>query len=228
VSRATFITGRRVKVDAKSLGDATPLAVAGPPSDAIHVAWILRDGATTTTHCAQFAPDDCTFRPLDAGTGWRLRCRDGVADLACIAAPICGNDIREYRDEECDGGPLCTAECKQQLTSCCDTAEPQCVDAPAYTLFALLIQYCQSQAGPSAVPHDGLTCGDGGTCVDQPIDPTPVCCQLTDGTCSDQGVRSSLHDLFVGRHDCAAMTGLDVSKVKLNAVCGGDGVCAPQ
>lgn len=226
VSRSSFIAGRRLKIDAKSLGDASPLTFGGAPADVVHVAWVFRDGATTTTHCAQFAPASCTFRPLDAGTGWRLRCRDGVADLGCAARPTCGNGVREY-GEECDGGPLCTAECKQQLSSCCDSAD-QCVDAPAYTLFTLLIQYCQSHAGPSAVPHDGLTCDAEGTCVDLPIEPTPVCCQLTDTTCSDQGVRTSLHDLFVGRHNCAAMTGLDVSKVRINAVCGADGTCVPQ
>jgi len=226
VSRATFMTGRRVKVDAKSLGDGSPFAVTGPPANTIHVAWVLRDGAATSTHCAQFAPASCTFRPLDAGSGWRLRCRDGVADLACAARPLCGNGVREY-GEECDGGPLCTAECTQRVSSCCDTADA-CLDAPAYTLSTNLIRHCQSQAGLSSVPMSGLTCGPDGDCIDLPIEPTPVCCQLTATTCSDHGVRTSLHELYIGYHDCSANAGLDSSKVRLNAVCGAGGVCVPQ
>jgi hypothetical protein len=226
VSRATFISGRRLKVDAKSLGDASPLAVAGLPADTIHVAWVLDDGGTTTTHCAQFAPAACTFRALDAGTGGRLRCRDGVADIGCAARPTCGNGVREY-GEQCDGGPLCTAECTQRVTSCCDTADA-CLDAPAYILSTNLLRHCQTQAGMSSVPMSGLTCGPDGNCIDLPIEPTPVCCQLTDTTCSDHGIRTSLHDLYVGYFGCGAEAGIDASKVRLNAVCGGDGTCVPQ
>jgi hypothetical protein len=226
VSRATVVTGRRVKVDAKSLGDAALLQVGASPADPIHIALVLHDGATTSTHCAQFAPDRCTFVRLDGDTGWRLRCRPGVADLACTARPTCGDGVREY-GEECDGGPLCTAECKQQLSACCDTADA-CLDAPAFTLFTPIIQYCQSHAGPSAVPMSGLTCGPDGDCIDLPIVPAPVCCQLTDTTCSDEGVRTSLRDLYIGRQSCVAKTGLDVTKAKLNAYCGGEGLCVPQ
>jgi hypothetical protein len=41
-------------------------------------------------------------------------------------------------------------------------------------------------------------------------------------------VRSSLHDLFVARELCAEVTGLDVTKTHVNAVCGADGICVSQ
>jgi hypothetical protein len=225
VARTLFATGRRVRLLTKSLGDTSPLDLAAAPADVLRVAYVVTNGTETTRHCAQFLAGACTYTPLDGGTGWRLRCRDGVADPSCGAAPSCGNGIRETF-EECDGGPLCGADCKQGLSSCCEL-DNQCANAPAFTLFTYLIQYCQNIFGIGVTPIDGLVCGGDGVCVDMPVGPTPVCCQTTATTCTDS-VRSSLRDLYIARHDCAAVTGLDVTKAHLNAVCGAGGVCVPQ
>jgi hypothetical protein len=226
VSRTSFATGRRVQLMAKSLGDVTPLAFAAAPSDVLRVAYVVTNGAETSRHCTQFLPGSCTYTPLDAGTGWRLRCRDGIADPSCGAAPACGNGVRDP-GEECDGPPpLCTPDCRLALTSCCQVPG-QCTNAPAYTLYTLLIQSCQSALGVGVVPYDGLSCNALGTCVDLPIEPTSVCCQTTATTCSDS-IRSSLHELYIARHDCAAMTGLDVTKTHFNSVCDPSGSCIAQ
>ena len=227
VSRTSFAAGRRVRLVAKNLGDVSPLALDEAPSNALRVAYVVTNGAETVRHCAQFVPGSCVYTPLDAGTGWRLRCRDGVADPSCGAAPACGNGVRQP-GEECDGGPLCTPDCRQGFSSCCEMSG-QCASAPAYTLHTYLIQYCQQTFGVSfgPTPYDGLACDADGACTDEPIAPTPVCCETTATTCTDS-LRSSLHDLFVARELCAEVTGLDVTKTHVNAVCGADGVCVSQ
>jgi hypothetical protein len=72
-----------------------------------------------------------------------------------------------------------------------------------------------------------MVCGAGGACEDQPIEPVSVCCQQTESTCFDS-VRSSLVDLYIGRQQCAAVTGLDVTKVRYNSVCTPSGACVAQ
>jgi hypothetical protein len=224
VARTLFATGRRVRLMTKSLGDVSPLALGAAPWDVLRVAYVMTNGSETSRHCAQFLPGSCSYASLDGGTGWRLRCRDGVADPSCGAAPTCGNGMREPF-EECDGGALCGPDCRQGVSACCEM-NGQCTNAPAFTLFTYIIQYCQG-AGFGIGAHAGLVCDPSGACVDQPIDPTPVCCQETATTCSDS-VRTSILGLYIARHDCAAVTGLDVTKTHFNAVCGADGVCAAQ
>ena len=222
VSRTVFATGRRVRLTAKSLGDLTPLALTGAPTDTVRVAYVVTNGAETSTHCTQFAPGTCTFTPLDAGTGWRLRCRDGVADLACGARPSCGNGVREI-GEECDGGPLCSAACEQGLSSCCEH-EGQCVNSVPYVFTTNLIRQCQASLHQMATPRSGMVCGAGGACEDQPIEPVSVCCQQTESTCFDS-VRSSLVDLFIARQQC---TVTDFTMVRYNSVCTPSGACVAQ
>jgi hypothetical protein len=77
----------------------------------------------------------------------------------------------------------------------------------------------------TAAPSDVLRVA--GACVDQGVEPTSVCCQETATTCSDS-VRTSVLGLYIARHDCAAATGLDVTKAHFNSVCGSDGVCTAQ
>ena len=38
----------------------------------------------------------------------------------------------------------------------------------------------------------------------------------------------ALAPVYIGRQSCVAKTGLDVTKAKLNAYCGGEGLCVPQ
>jgi hypothetical protein len=224
VARTLFATGRRVRLMAKSLGDLSPLELGAAPSDVLRVAYVATNGAETSRHCAQFLPGSCGWASLDGGTGWRLRCRDGVADPSCGAAPACGNGVREAF-EECDGGALCGPDCRQAVSACCEL-DGQCTNAPGFTLFTYIIQYCQA-AGFGIGAHAGLVCDASGACVDQAVDPTPVCCQETATTCSDS-VQTSVLGLYIARHDCAAVTGLDVTKAHFNAVCGSDGICAAQ
>jgi hypothetical protein len=95
VARTTFSVGRRVKATAKSLGDENPLALSGAPAGDLAIAYVVTNGAEQVAHCAKFVAGGCAFTPLDGGTGWRLRCRDGVADPDCGARPVCGNGVHE-------------------------------------------------------------------------------------------------------------------------------------
>src|SRR5262249_23096669 len=151
------------------------------------------------THCTQFAAARCTFTPIDGGTGWRLHCRDGVADPACGARPVCGDGVRDP-GEECDGAADCDA-CTQLLSSCCERGGA-CIPAFAFGLYDTLLQYCYSALGfgPDTIRGRGLVCGSGGACVDEPIEPTPVCCQQQETVCSDS-VQTSLGGLWSARHD---------------------------
>jgi hypothetical protein len=221
VMRAVFATGRRVKLTTKSLGDAGALALSAAPDTAVEIAWVVTNGAETRTHCASFAPARCAWIPLDGGAGWKLRCDGGVADLACGAKSTCGNGIREP-GEECDGGALCTAECRQGMASCCQGAG-QCIAAPAFSLQYYLMQYCSGYGTPVA----GQVCRVDGSCADEGIDPVPVCCQ-EETTCYQQSA-SSVAQLWYDQYYCLAGSGIGGPRhIVINGTCGGDGSCVPN
>jgi hypothetical protein len=148
LSRTTFSVGRRVKATAKSLGDENPLALGAAPAGDLAIAYVVTNGAERLAHCTKFLPGRCTFTPLDGGTGWRLRCRDGVADPDCAARPVCGNGVHE-RGEWCDGGPACDQTCTHPLTGCCDY-QGQCIAAPYFSLYGYFVQYCGSLLNTAA------------------------------------------------------------------------------
>jgi hypothetical protein len=222
VAKTMLSVGRRLKLAAKSSGDAMPLAPTSAPADTVRVAYVVRNGPETSTHCTQFAADRCAYAPVDAGTGWQLRCREGIADPSCGARPECGNGVREL-GEQCDGGPLCSSTCVQGMTSCCQ-GENQCLAAPAFSLLGYLYMYCGALPPPD--PRAGALCSDTGECVDVTIDPVPTCCQTTPTTCT-QGEASSIVALWQSFYHCLQGSG-DFSRSRFNAICSPAGTCISQ
>jgi hypothetical protein len=234
VRRLLLVVGRRAKLVAESLGDVSPLAFGAPPSADVALACVVTNGTETATHCTRFAPADCAYTPLDGTTGWKLRCRNGVADLGCGAIPtttttsstlppgVCGNGIRES-GEECDGGPACTG-CQQSLPSCC--AQPtSCIDAPLFSLQFYLMNYC-SVFSPGSTPVPGGLCTPDGTCASRPIDPVPVCCQQA--TACYDGTSMSTADLWFFNYSCNSGAGIGMGPyIVVNATCGAGGTCVP-
>jgi hypothetical protein len=225
VARTTFSVGRRVKATAKSLGDENPLALSGAPAGDLAIAYVVTNGAEQVAHCAKFVAGGCAFTPLDGGTGWRLRCRDGVADPDCGARPVCGNGVHE-RGEWCDGGPACNETCTHPLTGCC-AYQGQCISAPYFSLYGYFVQYCGSLLNNAATIGPGYMCGAGGTCDDVAIDPMPMCCQVTNDTCMGS-IETSLGGLWSARHNCIGIAGFDFTRTHYNATCTAGGTCTPQ
>jgi hypothetical protein len=145
------------------------------PGTDVEVAYVVTNGGETRTHCTKFHATSCAYAPVDGGTGYKLKCTGGVADLQCGAKPTCGNGIRES-GEQCDGGVGCTASCYQGIFSCCQDAEDQCRAAPAFSLQYYLYQYCTTTNFTSQ-PRPGLMCGADGVCTDAAIESVPLCCQ---------------------------------------------------
>lgn len=224
VSRTLFATGRRVKLIAKNLGDAGTLALGAAPATAVDIAYVVTNGGETHTHCARFAAANCLYIPLDGGSGWKLRCDDGVADLSCGARPTCGNGIVEP-GEDCDGGALCSPQCRQGTTSCCQ-GSGTCISAPSFSLQYYLLQYCMA-VGSGSQPVPGAVCHADGTCGDEPIAPVPVCCQQA-STCFQQSA-SSVVQLWYDQYYCNSGAGLGNGPyIIANATCGADGVCVHE
>jgi hypothetical protein len=224
VSSLTVVAGRKVKLVTKSLGDTSPLAFGGAPTAALRVAGVVTNGAEVATHCTRFEPSDCAYTALDGGTGWKLRCHNGVADPSCSARAVCGNGIRES-GEECDGGALCSPTCHQNLASCCQGAGA-CTDAPVFSTLYYLSLYCSGQLGGSQ-PDAGLVCQPDGGCADLPVDPVPVCCQTPLG-CGD-GSAASTSQLYFFLYYCNQGAGLGSGPyMVVNATCGAAGLCVPQ
>jgi hypothetical protein len=224
VHRTTFATGRRVKLVAKNLGDVHPLALTRFPFTDVELAYVVTNGGETATHCTRFAQASCEYTPLDGGTGWKLRCNGGTADLDCGPAPVCGNGVRET-GEQCDGGAGCTTDCHQGMFSCCQGAG-QCIAAPVFSLQFYLFQWCGSFL-PGSSPYAGYMCGDDGTCTDAPIDPIPICCQR-EGECYDE-MRSTGSGTWYAQYNCLSGSGIGGGRhIVVNATCGANGTCVPQ
>jgi hypothetical protein len=221
--RTTFAVGRRVKLVAKSLGDLNPLGFGPAIGSDVEIAYVVANGAETKTHCTRFAASSCRYTPLDAETGYKVRCTGGTADLACGAQPVCGNGIRES-GEQCDGGVGCTSDCRQGLFSCCQGAG-QCIAAPVFSLQFYLFQYCGSFLGGSQ-PWAGQMCQPDGTCADAAIEPVPVCCQLDPTTCQQGSGVSSIAGLWYAQYGCLGGSGIGGGRyIVINGTCGDDGVC---
>jgi hypothetical protein len=221
-SRSTFATGRRVKLVTKGLGDVNPLVLSAVPGTDVELAYVVTNGGETHTHCTKFHAASCAYAAVDGGTGYKLKCTGGVADLQCGAKPTCGNGIRES-GEQCDGGAGCTAECYQGIFSCCQDAEDQCRAAPAFSLQYYLYQYCTA-ANFTSQPRPGLMCGADGVCTDAAIEPVPVCCQQ-ETSCYD-GTVGVVSGLWSFQYNCLQGTGIGGPRhIVINGSCGGDGVC---
>jgi hypothetical protein len=224
------LVGHKMTLDTKSVGDGSPLALTAAPTADITFGSTITNGSETVTHCTRFAPVDCSWQSRDGGTGWKLECRNGVADPSCGAISICGNGIRDH-SEECDGGALCTADCHQGLSSCCQGSNA-CVGAPVFSLLGYLYQYCSAQLG-GATPVAGSGCQADGQCADLPIEPVHLCCQYATG-CSDNvppasNPGSSIGQLYYFLYYCNGGAGLGSGPFEVvNATCGPNGTCIPQ
>lgn len=243
------LVGRKVTLVASSLGDASPLALDTAPTG-LTFSLSVANGGEIATHCTRFAAADCAYEPLDAGTGWKLRCGHGVADPSCGAIPtttstststttttsstfppsVCGNGVREH-GEECDGGALCTADCRQSLQSCCQSANV-CSEGPVFSLIYYLYGWCQG-IFPDAQPVPGQVCGADGQCADLPIEPVHLCCQLAT-SCNDDVLgahnpASSTSELYYFLYYCNGGAGLGTGpSMVVNASCGSGGTCVPE
>ncbi len=226
VKRMVLMVGRHLRIVAQNLGDDSPLAFGAAPSSDLMLGCVLMNGSETATHCTRFAPADCAYTSLDGGTGWKLRCRNGVADPACgaVPPPVCGNGIRES-GEQCDGGPACTASCQQMLPSCC-AQTGSCVSAPLFSLQYYLMQYCLA-VSPGSMPVPGGMCLADGSCASRSVDPVPVCCQQA-SSCFDDTPAVSTGELWFDNYYCNGGIGIGAGPyIVVNGACGPGGICVP-
>jgi len=220
VDRTLVVYGLKLKIDAKSAHDAwdpVPLPSSG---DQVTVGVTVTNGSDTINHCTKFPAGSCVRTSLDSGTGTKVVCANGIADPSCTAIPVCGNGIRE-QGEQCDGGAACGPTCGQGIPSCCQGAGV-CIDAPLFSLYNTLQNYCSAQMFGST-PSPGGACMPDGTCVVEPVAPLAMCCQQTASTCSDE-VGASTADLWHFQNVCR---GAYLGTVVPLATCGAGGVCEP-
>jgi hypothetical protein len=79
---------KQLRLRAKGLGDPPiDLAAGELPSTRVYVAYTISNTGEVVRHCAWFAPVDCRLEDIAAGTGRRLRCRNGTPDPSCLATP---------------------------------------------------------------------------------------------------------------------------------------------
>jgi hypothetical protein len=153
--------------------------------------------------------------------GFKLVCRDPIADASGTAIPIpsvCGNGTRDV-GESCDGGTYCTGDCEfPSLSPGCCQAEATCRDASGFILNGSLYGFCSPDA-----PVQGGVCSAGGTCDIHPLQPVPLCCQLS-GSCN-QTTANDTQDLWSFRNVCAGS--FPGGTVQRAATCGPTGTCEP-
>jgi hypothetical protein len=148
---------------------------------------------------------------------------------------VCGNGVIEPPREQCDGHPICSADCLVHADLTCGFGRGYCLTAfPALGFETLQdTKACffgggQLEVGrcvpvdpsncPSPAP-DGVFCG---TSVDEALPSTSLCCQHDDGTCADGTVAS---DSQVASFPCDFLLGTDLFLIV--GTCGGDGHCVP-
>src|SRR5262249_6593662 len=123
--------------------------------------------------------------------------------------------------EQCDGGAACGPTCGQGIPDCCQGAGV-CMDAPLFSLYNNLQNYCSAQTYGST-PSPGGICMPDGSCTVEPIAPLTMCCQQTPSTCFGE-VDASTADLWHFQNVCR---GAYLGTVVQLATCGPDGVCQP-
>jgi hypothetical protein len=220
VDRALVIYGLKLKIDAKSEHDAWDPAPLPSSSDQATVGVTVTNGSDTTNHCTKFPTGSCIRTSLDSGTGTKVVCTHGIADPSCTAIPVCGNGIRE-QGEQCDGGAACGPTCGQGIPSCCQGAGV-CQDAPLFSLYNTLANYCSAQMPGSTASPGGL-CMPDGSCVVEPVAPLSMCCQQTPSTCFGE-VEANTGALWHFQNVCR---GAYFGTVVLLATCAASGVCEP-
>jgi hypothetical protein len=188
----------------------------GAPSGPVTVALRVENGGTID-HCVAYP--SCTHHAL-AGGGFKLVCGDPVADASCAAIPVpgvCGNGIRDV-GESCDGGTYCGGSCQfPSLSPGCCQAESTCRDATGFILYFHLMSFCSPDT-----PVRGGLCSAGGTCDIQPLQPVPLCCQLS-GSCNEDTANDT-QDLWSFRNVCVGAMG---GTPQPAATCGPTGTCEP-
>jgi hypothetical protein len=220
VDRALVAYGLKIKLDAKSTHDAWDALPLPSSTDDTTLGVTITNGADTANHCTKFLAGSCTFKSLDAGTGVKIVCPHGIADPSCAALPVCGNGIRE-QGEQCDGGAACGPTCGQGIPSCCQGAGV-CQDAPLFSLYNTLANYCSAQM-PGSTASPGGICMPDGSCVVEPVAPLSMCCQQTPSTCFGE-VEANTGALWHFQNVCR---GAYFGTVVPLAMCGAGGVCEP-
>jgi hypothetical protein len=149
-----------------------------------------------------------------------------LRDGGCRAA-VCGNDIIEP-GEFCDGEAFC-AGCQLAVKGCCELSVPE--DGSTFCLET-------SVAGANACVNaaqgrfsigtacEGEPCGTVqgcylSPCVDTPIEPVSVCCQMDAGGCTDAVVDSTGELASAVIFECTASG----TATAVLGTCGGDGRC---
>jgi hypothetical protein len=137
-------------------------------------------------------------------------------------SPSCGNGIVEP-GEECDGQPVCDADCHIGQGLCCQVG-PVCD-------LGISLAHCEFDFRGTVTP--GICVLDGGVlpppdslptgrCRDDPFRAIPLCCQITPTTCSGSMVTN-----WFGLDHFQCVTPPSGTSSEMVGTCGPDGICMP-
>jgi hypothetical protein len=210
--------GRLLKLVGRGLGDAplALLAAGSPLPGGVRTAYCIRNGGVETCHCSHFT--DCAFTPVAGGTGAKLVCRDGGGDPSCAAHVTTTTTTTTSTTSSTSTS---TTLAGVSAIACCQ-GDGECADAPGFSLFFYLYQYCGLL--PPSDPVPGGACTPSGDCQIQSFPATTLCCQLQDecyqsgGPVTDTGTVWSFRNYCVGANLGTVYAG----------VCGPEGTCVAE
>ena len=222
---AVVKSGTLLKVVGKGLGDEPIDLLAGgdPELDGIRTAYCITNAGDERCHCTHFT--GCAFSPVAGGTGAKLVCRAGAGDPACAAHATTTTSTTTSTTDTSSTSTTSTTSTSTTLqvvgaSACCQGAG-ECIDAPGFSLYFYLLQYCSFLPGSTPVP--GGACSLEGDCEIATIPPTSLCCQV-EGSCFD-GPADDSGDIWWFRNQCV---GAYQGTAYGDAVCGPDDACVAQ